>query len=108
MNTTRIIKSTYPETVRIFTITNVAEPLPFAKFLCMQLRRLFLTGLVAFAFILGLFQPSCGQESPIYKWALKVTSQTCYGGNNIPPLTQSDAAGNVYVLGDFRPAETNF
>lgn len=66
-------------------------------------------GLVApVIFILVLFQPSYGQESPIYKWALKVTSQTCSANNNLPPLTQSDAAGNVYILGSFcQPFDAN-
>lgn len=58
--------------------------------------------LPALVFILVFsISPIFAQESPIYKWAFKITSQSCYGGNNIPPLTKSDAVGNVYVLGSF-------
>lgn len=39
------------------------------------------------------------QEGPIFKWAHKLVSRTCYGGNNTPALTKSDAAGNVYMFG---------
>lgn len=42
---------------------------------------------------------SLAQEVPFYTWALKFTPRTCTALNDLPALTKSDNAGNVYLLG---------